>query len=145
MVKGRHPSRGHSNSEQGRQRAITSEDVTTARTAPCGDTNSIDEAERSNNAAGPGGDEPAPEAENTEKNINIDNLEHSCGDAATGTAAATRHSSRKQTRAAEQRQHTAVAELVHSTGMNRGPAHTLRNFQTLIHSYIFSGMVHLGD
>jgi len=26
-----------------------------------------------------------------------------------------------------------------------GPAHTLRIFQTLIHSYIFSGMVHLGD
>ena len=26
-----------------------------------------------------------------------------------------------------------------------GPAHTLRIFQTLIHSCIFSGMVHLGD
>ena len=26
-----------------------------------------------------------------------------------------------------------------------GPGHTLRIFQTLIHSYIFSGMVHLGD
>ena len=28
---------------------------------------------------------------------------------------------------------------------NGGPAHTLRKFQTLIHSYIFSIMVHLGD
>ena len=44
-----------------------------------------------------------PEAKNTEKNINSDNLEHSCGDATTGTAAATRHSSRKQTRAAKNR------------------------------------------
>ena len=38
---------------------------------------------------------PRPKAKNTEKNISSNNLEHSCGDVTTDTAAATRHSSRK--------------------------------------------------
>ena len=45
---------------------------------------------------------PRSEAENIEKNINSDNLKYSCGDVATGTAVATRHSRIKQTRAAKQ-------------------------------------------
>ena len=65
----------------------------TAPTKPSGQRTSPGRAETS----------PRPEVENTEKNNSSDNLEHSCGDATTGTAAATRHSSRKQTRAAKNR------------------------------------------
>ena len=61
---------------------------------------------------------PRSDVENIEKIINSDNPEYSGGDVATGTAVATRHSSQKQTRAAEQRKSAAAAEEVNSTGMN---------------------------
>ena len=61
---------------------------------------------------------PRSEAKSIKKNINSDNLEYSCGDIATGTDVATRHSSQKQTRSAKQRKSAAAAEEVNFTGMN---------------------------